>query len=125
MHVAVVTTSYPDTQSGSEAAGGFVADFVQGLAQHVRVTVIAATAGDSSSRTEGSVNVCRFAVRQWPLSLLKPYNPAHWWPIYSTLRDGGRALRDVVTADRPDYILALWALPSGHWARQVHRVTLS
>lgn len=26
-------------------------------------------------------------------------------------------VNDVVSADRPDYILALWALPSGHWAK--------
>ena len=121
MHVAVVTTSYPDTQSGSEAAGGFVADFAESLAQHVRVTVVAATAAATSNRVEKSVNVRRFSVRQWPLSLLKAYNPAHWYSIYKTLRDGARILQDIADSDRPDYILALWALPSGHWARQIHR----
>jgi glycosyltransferase involved in cell wall biosynthesis len=37
------------------------------------------------------------------------------------LRDGGKTLQDLVEADRPDYVLALWALPSGHWARNVQK----
>ena len=30
-----------------------------------------------------------------------------------------RAVADVASADRPDYILALWALPSGYWAKSM------
>ena len=119
MHIALVTTSYPDEQSGSEAAGGFVADFAQALSKHARVSVVAATASASSVRDEGAVNVHRFMVRRWPLSLLRPYNPTDWWAIYATLRDGRQTLQDVVENDRPDYILALWALPSGYWARSM------
>jgi len=121
MHVVLVTTSYPESSSGSEAAGGFVADFAHELAKHAKVTVIAATAGPSSVRTEGSLSVHRFSVGRWPLSLLRPYHPADWWPIYATLRDGLSTLDDVVQSNRPDYILALWALPSGHWARAMLR----
>ncbi|HSG97288.1 MAG TPA: glycosyltransferase [Woeseiaceae bacterium] len=119
MHVLLVTTSYPDTLSGSEAAGSFVADFAEQLARHVRVTVVAVTRGDSSQRTEGRVEVYRFKVRRWPLSQLKPYNPLDWWPIVATLRDGLRTVRRVFDTDRPDYVLALWALPSGYWARRM------
>ena len=121
MHVVLVTTSYPDSQSGSEAAGGFVADFAQQLARHVRVSVVAATAAAPSVRTEGSVETHRFSVRRWPLSLLRPYHPADWWPIVATLREGQKTLREVVETNRPDYILALWALPSGHWAKSMLR----
>lgn len=121
MHVVLVTTSYPDSQSGSEAAGGFVADFAHQLARYAKVTVVAATSSPASVRTEGSLNVHRFSVKRWPLSLLRPYHPADWWPIYATLRDGLRTLDKVVENDRPDYILALWALPSGHWAKAMKR----
>ena len=31
MHIVLVTTSYPDAQTGSAAAGGFVADFAQAV----------------------------------------------------------------------------------------------
>ena len=117
MHVLLVTTSYPESQSGSEAAGGFVAEFVRQLARHTRVTVVAAASGEYAVREEGDVKVHRFAVRRWPLSLLNPLNPADWLSVYRTLRDGLRKVSDVVESDRPDYILALWALPSGYWAR--------
>ncbi len=119
MHVLLVTTSYPESQSGSEAAGGFVEEFARQLAGHARVTVVAAAGGGSSVRDEGPLRVRRFGVSRWPLSLLSPVNPLDWWPTWSTLRDGMRAVREVVENDRPDYILALWALPSGHWARRM------
>jgi len=121
MHIVLVTTSYPESSSGSEAAGGFVADFAQHLARHAKVTVVAATSGPGSVRTEGSLNVHRFSVKRWPLSLLRPFHPADWWTIAATLRDGRQELDKVVSRDRPDYILALWALPSGHWAKTMLR----
>lgn len=117
MHVVLVTTSYPASPSGSEAAGSFVADFAHELAKHAKVTVVTATAGPASVRTEGSLSVHRFSVRRWPLSLLRPYHPADWWVIFATLRDGMRTLKNVVSGDHPDYIFALWALPSGYWAK--------
>lgn len=121
MHILLISTSYPESGSGSEAAGGFVADFARELARHARVTVVAAAAGSSSVRDEDGVEVYRFAVARWPLSLLKPLWPGDWWPILKTLSDGLQTVRAAVGAERPDYILALWALPSGYWARSVAR----
>lgn len=121
MHVVLVTTSYPESQSGSEAAGGFVADFAQQLARHAKVTVVAATSGSASIETEGALKVHRFSVNRWPLSLLSPFKPGDWWPIVKTLRDGRRTLDAVVSNERPDYVLALWALPSGYWAKTMLR----
>jgi len=121
MHVVLVTTSYPESSSGSEAAGGFVAEFAKQLARHAKVTVVAATSGSASVRTEGELSVHRFSVKRWPLSLLRPFHPADWWPIVATLKDGRRTLDAVVSSNRPDYVLALWALPSGHWAKAMLR----
>jgi glycosyltransferase involved in cell wall biosynthesis len=121
MHVVLVTTSYPESSSGSEAAGGFVAEFANQLARHAQVTVVAAASGPASVRTEGPVRVHRFSVKRWPLSLLRPYHPADWWPIYAVLRDGMRSLDNAVAENRPDCILALWALPSGYWANTMLR----
>lgn len=119
-HIALVTTSYPDDAPGSEAAGGFVEDFARELATKVRVTVIAASHSDSMN-TEGNLTVWRFAVPRLPLSLLNPKYPAHWRPIFVTLRQGLRSLRVFVKHDRPDHIFALWALPCGYWAKAVSR----
>jgi glycosyltransferase involved in cell wall biosynthesis len=115
MHVAVVTTSFPDATPGSEAAGGFVADFVARLADHVEVTVVAAASSDDRA-CEGSVDVRRFAVPRLPLSLLRPLDPRDWSAIIGTIQRGNRAVQELVTERRPDHILALWALPSGYWA---------
>ena len=121
MHVVLVTTSYPEAKQGSEAAGGFVADFAQELARHIDVSVVAATTGRSESTVEGKVTVHRFAVIRYPLSLLRPHRPADWWPIIKSLRDGRRALEDAISGQRPDYVFALWALPAGYWARVMQR----
>jgi glycosyltransferase involved in cell wall biosynthesis len=122
MTVVLITTSYPETGDGSEAAGSFVADFADQLSRHTEVTVVA-PGSRSSHEDHGSLVVDRFAASKLPLSLLKPYNPTHLLPILSTLRRGREAVFRAVDRRPPDHILALWALPSGYWARQVTRDT--
>jgi len=119
-HLALVTTSYPGDTPGSEAAGSFVEDFARELARHARVTVLAASTGVSEQRA-GDLTVRRFRVPRLPLSLLSAANPADWPALVSTLRSGGAALERLCLDDRPDHIFALWALPSGYWARSVGR----
>lgn len=117
-HIALITTSYPEHTPGTEAAGSFVEDFARELSRHVRVTVVAASTADSLS-VEGQLSVKRFAVPRLPLSLLNPLLPAHWVPIIRSIRAGEHALESLAQDDRPDHILALWALPSGYWADRV------
>lgn len=114
----LVTTSYPDQNEGAAAAGSFVADFAAELVrQDVAVTVVA-PARAASVVSEQGVDVRRFAVPWLPLSTLSPMRPAHWAPIVRTLMAGQRAV-DRACADRCfDHILALWALPSGAWAKR-------
>lgn len=119
-HIALITTSYPEDALGTEAAGSFVEDFARELSRHLRVTVIAASTADSLS-TDGDLSVRRFAVPQLPLSLLNPLRPAHWSPILDSLRSGRNKLEQLAQDDRPDHILALWALPCGYWAERVSR----
>jgi glycosyltransferase involved in cell wall biosynthesis len=118
LHIALVTTSYPDSGQGSEAAGSFVEDFAHALSEYARVTVVAASLADSVL-VDRQIQVRRFAVPRLPLSLLNPLWPAHWRAILLSLRAGRRALERLAIDDRPDHVLALWALPSGHWAEQV------
>lgn len=117
-HIALLSTSYPDQEPGSEAAGSFVEDFAHALSEHLRVTVVAASSVDSTQEDERIV-VRRFAVPRLPLSLLSPKNPRHWPAILKTLKAGRRALERLARDDRPDHVLALWALPSGYWAHRV------
>lgn len=114
--IALITTSYPDAIAGSEAAGSFVEDFALELARLVDVTVLAASKYDSVESND-RLTVRRFAVPGLPLSRLRPGNPLDWPAIVAALRSGRRATVDMVETDRPDHVLALWALPSGWWAR--------
>jgi glycosyltransferase involved in cell wall biosynthesis len=120
VHVAIITTSYPDDVPGREAAGSFVADFARQLAEHVQVTVIAA-ASSGSRLQDGKLEVIRFPVPKSPLSLLRPLHPADWLAIVKTIRNGKRAVERIVRDSKPNYLFALWALPSGHWAASVAR----
>jgi glycosyltransferase involved in cell wall biosynthesis len=117
-HLAVVTTSFPDVAfaAGQEAAGSFVHDFVVELARHIRVTVVA-PAGKSGTEQVGNLTIHRFAVPSLPLSLLKPANPLQWPAILQTMRAGQQAVTAVVQTGNIDHIFALWALPSGYWAK--------
>ncbi|HQU15409.1 MAG: hypothetical protein B7Z66_07570 [Chromatiales bacterium 21-64-14] len=118
MHLALISTSYPDREPGSEAAGAFVADFAEELARHVQVTVLA-PARHARVDTEGALTVRRFAVPSLPLSLLRPANPTAWPAIIRTLHAGQRAAETLTAGPPIDHILALWALPSGYWARRI------
>lgn len=127
LHVALITTSYPEDSSGAEAAGSFVEDFARELACHAKVSVVAASSTDSVS-TDGNLTVRRFQVPGLPLSLLNPLNPADWIRIVRTLRAGRKATETAVRDGAPDHVLALWALPSGLWAQQAaarHRLEYS
>ena len=97
-----------------------MADFAAALAQQVDVTVFAPSHVSSVERT-GGFKVSRFGVPSLPLSLLKPSDPRHWRAIVTTLTAGQRVLRHLCTTEKIDHIFALWALPSGHWARTMQR----
>lgn len=121
--IALVTTSYPDRDGdagGREAAGAFVADFAEELSRHARVHVVAAASEDHVEE-RGSLSVHRFAVPRRPLSLLRANDPSDWPKIAVSLRAGQRALDRVAAGSSLDHVLALWALPSGLWARRVGR----
>lgn len=117
--ILIVSTSFPAEHDGSEAAGGFVADFADELAKLIPTRVVGP--GNVESVEEANVSVWRFAAGDKALSLLSPANPLHWIAILRTLR----SLRKQVTAacadGRVKHILALWVLPSGWAARSAAR----
>jgi glycosyltransferase involved in cell wall biosynthesis len=115
--ILLVTTSYPEKNDGAAAAGVFIRDFAHTLARlGIQVDVVTPSMANSQVR-EDAVTVTRFAVPRLPLSLLRPARPGDWPAILTTLRAGQRAVLDACQRTQPDHILALWALPSGAWAR--------
>ncbi len=122
MRILIVSTSYPVTADGSEAAGSFVKDFVQTLSdQGHEVAVVAPITSAPPYQIKVRIRYFWFLVPKLPLSLLSPKKIRDWLPIVSTLRKGKKAVDNAVKEFKPDHIFALWALPSGHWAKYANK----
>jgi glycosyltransferase involved in cell wall biosynthesis len=116
----VVSTSYPLTADGSEAAGAFVADFVSTLAAHCPVRVVGP--GPVEGRDpQASHPTWRFSAGDRPLSLLSPARPWHWAAIGGSLASLRRQVFEADADGRVGHVLGLWALPSGWAARGLAR----
>jgi glycosyltransferase involved in cell wall biosynthesis len=114
----LITTSYPEQSEGEAAAGVFVRDFACELVSTgIDVEVIAPARTASMSHSKGLTET-RFAVPRLPLSLLNPTHVHDWPAIIATLVQGQRVVDGACSLRRPDHILALWALPSGAWAKR-------
>lgn len=116
--IVLVSTSFPGSafHSGQEAAGSFVYFFALELSRKAEVTVVA-PGDESQSYHQGPLHIRYFPVPRLPLSLLKPGNPLHWRAITMTMNSGQRAVKNAVLNNKPDHVIALWALPSGYWAK--------
>lgn len=122
--LVIVTSSFPISGDGSEAAGAFVADLAEELAQHVPVRVVAPGRADGTEHWSDNVDVFRYAAPAQALSTLKLWHPGDLRAICRVLAAGLDATRRAVAVDVPAaHILALWALPCGHWARCVSAET--
>jgi glycosyltransferase involved in cell wall biosynthesis len=116
--IALVTTSYPIAGDGSEAAGAFVADLVEALSEYVDVRVVAPGLSTEIQFRSQEIQVFRFKAPEAPLSNLKLWRPDQLISILRVLRSGQKALDLALDHSEVCHILALWALPSGHWAKQ-------
>lgn len=116
--IVLVTTSFPISGDGSEAAGSFVSDLAEELAKHVPVRVVAPGRDSGQDRWAGAVDVFRYAAPGRPLSALKPWRLEDLATIRRVLASGYDATARALSVAPTAHILALWALPSGHWARR-------
>lgn len=121
--LVLVTTSFPVKGDGSEAAGSFVSDLAEALARHVPVRVVAPGPQSVRETWAQGVEVFRYASPTKPLSTLKPWRPREMCAIIRLLRLGAEATQQAVQAGPTAHILALWVLPSGHWARSAARAS--
>ncbi len=121
MKLLLITTSYPDVSEGSAAAGLFVQDFANTLVQQGVDVEVIAPGTKNRCDLDGHLRITRFAVPWLPLSLLNPLNARDWIAIVRTLSAGQNAVIRSCSENRPDHVFALWALPSGGWARRVMR----
>ncbi len=117
----LVTTSFPIAGDGSEAAGSFVSDLVDELGQHLCVRVIAPGPVTRRERRGTRIEVFRYAAPEQPLSTLKPWRIRDARQILRVLKSGKSALSEAMELGGAQHVLALWAFPSGYWARMASR----
>lgn len=116
--IILITTSFPIRGDGSEAAGGFVADFAIELARHLPVRVVAPGRDPARESWQENVEVFRYRAPEKPLSTLKFWSLGDLNSIRQVLRSGAQATQLALDAGPVAHLFALWALPSGHWARR-------
>jgi glycosyltransferase involved in cell wall biosynthesis len=122
MRLCIATSSYP-SDSENSFAGVFVRDFAKALVRRgVKVSVFSQDTGRPPLKDDG-IEVITFPWpgRATPLSMLKPYHPLDALKIFFLLRRGSRGLIQHCKQKRVDFVLAMWAVPSGHWGMNVQR----
>lgn len=117
--LVLITTSYPIQGDGREAAGSFVADLAEELATEIPIRVVAPGRRAQREVLSARLEVFRYLAPDVALSTLKPWSPLHLVEILRTLRSGQSATLQAALHGETSHLLALWALPSGHWARSV------
>jgi len=127
MHVCIITSSFPlDPGDGRAAAGLFVRDFAVALAElGEQVTVLTPDKHGGPKADVPGVQTHWFA---WcggdkPLAYLKPWRPLDALAIWSLLRNGRRALRELAASEKFDHVLAMWAVPAGYLAMGLQKQT--
>ncbi len=115
--IVLITTSFPRVVAGSESAGSFVEDFSAALGKHCELAVIAPGFSNTQERGDG-YTIYRYCSPERPLSQLKLWSPFDALKIFNVLRHGTTVTQQAVAALKPDFVFALWALPSGYWARR-------
>jgi len=119
-HIVLITSSYPYQGEGGLTAGPFAEDFARELAQHTRVTVLAAGPQDNLTHDD-NLTVRHFSVPKFPLSQLKLSNPRDWPGILKSVQAGQQILDSVLKNTQIDFVLACWAFPAGFWAMRSSR----
>lgn len=119
--IVLVTSSFPISGDGSEAAGAFVADLCDELAKQIPVRVVAPGRDNAVQSWSKHVKVFRYRTPDQPLSTLRSWHPADALEIVRVMASGARATERAVSAGKTSHVIALWALPCGEWARRSAR----
>jgi glycosyltransferase involved in cell wall biosynthesis len=122
MRLCIATSSYP-SQTENSFAGVFARDFAKELGRRGNeVSVFTQDTGNPSLQDKG-IEVITFPWpgKETPLSSLKPYHPLDVLKIFLLLQRGKKQLVQHCLQKKVDLVLALWALPAGHWGMEVQR----
>lgn len=117
----LITTSFPISGDGSEAAGSFVADLAKELSAHAKIKVVAPGTEECIESLHDGLEVFRFKAGKKALSQLSLYNPFHLILIVRALLSLKNMSLTAAHSGRIDHVFALWVLPSGWAARCIKK----
>ncbi len=120
LRLAIITNRYP--RDPQDLASPFVHHFCDALsACGVQLAVLAPEVPGQGSECDPWVRRFHWTRDARVFGDLSLYNPADWIRLGRGLLRGREATRRFLEETRPDFALALWALPSGHWLSQFAR----
>lgn len=124
LKLAIVTNRYP--QDASDLASPFVHHFCRALvSQDVQLSVLAPAYSSNSGERDPWVRRFHWTRSDRVFGQLSLLRPTDLFRLVRGLAAGQRATSRFLTDVKPDFVLALWALPSGLWvARQARRTGL-
>ena len=122
MRLCIATSSYP-SDSENSFAGVFVRDFAKALVRRgVDVSIFSQDTGRPPLKDDGiEVTTFPWPGRAKPLSTLKSYRPLDALKILLLLQRGSERLIQHCRERGVDFVLAMWALPAGHWGMNAQR----
>jgi glycosyltransferase involved in cell wall biosynthesis len=122
MRLCIATSSYP--RNGKDSfAGSFVRDFARTLVKRgVEVSIFSQDTGQLPIK-DNEIEVVTFSWpgKATPLSTLRPYHPLDALNMVLLLRRGSKRLITHCQQKRVDFLLAVWAVPAGHWGMNVKK----
>jgi len=120
LRIAIVTNRYP--RNPDDIASPFVHHFCDALsACGVQLAVLAPEVPGEGHEVDPWVRRFHWTSSTRVFGDLSLLNPADWIRLGRGLIRGRDATRAFLEETQPDFALALWALPSGHWLSQFAR----
>ena len=125
MNLCLITSSYPlNPRDAQAAAGFFVRDFAIELYQAGHNIYILTQQKEGPVEDAEGLKVIRYkwAKEARPLSRLNPFNPRDILSrILPLIKNGERALLDLIRREKIDFCLAMWAIPAGYLTYLGHK----
>jgi glycosyltransferase involved in cell wall biosynthesis len=116
MRIAIITNRYP--MDSDDTASPFVSDFCHALSQRdCELRVLTPFYPPARAERDPWVRRFRWSDSDRVLGQLPLSEIGGLWKAACALYTGRTASAELVREFRPEFVLALWALPSGWWAR--------